>query len=53
METALVETERDVLRRWVRRPLARVLEAGCGRRVAAVERANRQKSPVWPAVRPS
>ena len=37
METALVETERDVLRRWVRRPLARVLEAGCGRRVSRAD----------------
>jgi SAM-dependent methyltransferase len=32
METSLVDTERDLLRRCIRRPAARVLEAGCGRR---------------------
>ena len=32
MESSLVETERDLLRRCVQRPAARVLEAGCGRR---------------------
>jgi SAM-dependent methyltransferase len=37
METALVETERDVLRRCLRRPLDRVLEAGCGRRVSRAD----------------
>jgi SAM-dependent methyltransferase len=32
MESSLVETERDVLRRCIQRPAIRVLEAGCGRR---------------------
>lgn len=32
MESSLVESERDVLRRCIRRPAARVVEAGCGRR---------------------
>ena len=32
MESSLVDTERELLRRCVRRPAARVLEAGCGRR---------------------
>jgi SAM-dependent methyltransferase len=32
MESSLVETERDLLRRCIRRPATRVLEAGCGRR---------------------
>jgi len=37
VETELVETERDVLRRCARRPLGRVLEAGCGRRVSRAD----------------
>jgi SAM-dependent methyltransferase len=32
METSLVDSERDVLRRGLRGPVPRVLEAGCGRR---------------------
>jgi SAM-dependent methyltransferase len=32
MESSPVDTERELLRRCVRRPAARVLEAGCGRR---------------------
>lgn len=37
METELVESERDVLRRCVRLPVTHVLEAGCGRRASRAD----------------